>query len=494
MASNLPNYVATATPVPQANRIPWYKSTAQTYAGIMLWFVFWDSVPFGGGMAGGTLAHGLAYAFGGLVAAALICHFLYYLVPGMLGLKTGLPLYIVGTSTYGVRGGFIMPGFLMGLLQFGWLAVNACMAAKLLCAPFYEGNAEATLRTPPHMIVAAVWAIAAAFMGLMGIRYVAKWATYLPIIPFVILLVLFVMTAGGITSFKPADAISAVGTKATALSEWGVVAMVMTTIIGFFATAGAAGTDFGMNNRNGKDVQLGGLVGIAGSTIFAGGLALLIVAGAYGHMPGPLAGQMKPTGLLKFIVGDKAGAVFMYLLAIASFPPACFSAFIAANSFKTTLPKIKPFVSVGLGTLVSIILAVTGWADQVVEVFVLIGASFGPICGAMMADYLLSGRKWSGPRAGFNPAGWISWAVGFVIGAADLLAKYGPMVAERLDKSAPQLAHYAGQLEALKGIIPVPPLSALVVGFVLYFILALLGIQTRKLEMPQTTEEPAATT
>jgi hypothetical protein len=39
------------------------------------------------------------------------------------------------------------------------------------------------------MIVATVWAIAAAFMGLKGIRYVARWATYLPIIPLVILLV-----------------------------------------------------------------------------------------------------------------------------------------------------------------------------------------------------------------------------------------------------------------------------------------------------------------
>ena len=41
MASNLPDYVASAQPVPLANRVPWYKSTAQTYAGIMLWFVFW---------------------------------------------------------------------------------------------------------------------------------------------------------------------------------------------------------------------------------------------------------------------------------------------------------------------------------------------------------------------------------------------------------------------------------------------------------------------
>ena len=74
-----------------------------------------------------------------------------------------------------------------------------------------------------------------------------------------------------------------------------------------------------------------------------------------------------------------------------AFPPACFSSFIAANSFKTTLPKVNPFISVGIGAVVSIILAVTGVAGKAIAVFGIIGASFGPICGAMMVDYLLSG-------------------------------------------------------------------------------------------------------
>ena len=55
----------------------------------------------------------------------------------------------------------------------------------------------------------------------------------------------------------------------------------------------------------------------------------------------------------------------------------------------------------------------------------MIGASFGPVCGAMLADYLLAGRKWAGPRAGFNPAGWISWIVGFAVGAFNMVALPG---------------------------------------------------------------------
>jgi len=97
-----------------------------------------------------------------------------------------------------------------------------------------------------------------------------------------------------------------------------------------------------------------------------------------------------------------------------------------------------------------------------------VGASFGPICGAMMADYLLAGQKWAGPRAGFNPAGWISWAVGFAVGAYDLVA---------------------GAIEGLSPVnIPCPPMAALIVGFVLYVILAKAGLESKKLEMPETAK------
>jgi len=484
MASNLPGYVASAKPVPAGDRVPWYKSTAQTYAGIMLWFVFWHEVPMGSalnaklapgfaGTAGGTLAQGLVVALLGLVLAALVCHFLFYLVPGMLGMKTGLPLYIVGTSTYGVLGGFLMPGFLMGVLQFGWLAVNAFFAGLLLCGPF--GQDPGSLA---HAVVASLWAIAAAFMGIKGIKYVARVATFLPLIPFTILVILFIATVGGVSEFEEQQAIDAGVEKVVTLedgtlvetkpplSSLGVILLLGTYIVGFFATAGAAGTDFGMNNRDAKDVHLGGLVGVAGATILAGGLALLVVAGAIGSGKVENPGLLQATALMGGVVGDTGAAVFMYLLAIAAFPPACFSAFIAANSFKTTLPKVNPFISCGIGTIIAIALAVTGIAGNAVGVFTVIGASFGPVCGAMAADYLLAGKKWAGPRAGFNMAGWISWLIGFAVGAADFI----PGLADK---------------------VPCPPVAAFIVGFVLYWGLAKAGLESKTLEMP-ATEDPGA--
>ena len=530
--ATLPDYVSAAKPVPQHARAAWYKNTAQTYAGIMLWYVFWQQIAASDpGTLGGVLARGLWVALLGLVAAALFCHFLTYLVPGLLGMKTGLPLYVVGTSTYGVRGGLIMPGFLMGVLQFGWLAVNAFFASMLLCQAFEIGGTKEgdvfTVAIPGlvHGAVALVIIVLAVFVGLKGIQYVAKAATYVPLIPLVILVILLVKTVGGVAHFKPetmiadnrkaaeqklqelqddkvpaakkevsaaktdedkkkaTDKLEAAqqrikGTKALLAAEnmsvLAVLLFMSTYVVGFFATAGAAGADFGMNNRDANDVHLGGLAGIVGATAFAGGLSLIIVAGAYGTvdangMPmisADFQGELNAVTLTPSIVGPTAAKWMKFLLALSAFAPACVPAFIAANSFKTTMPKFG-MTAVGIGTAASIFLAVSGWAGEVIPVFKVIGASFGPICGAMIADYLLSGRKWAGPRAAFNPAGWISWAVGFILGAIDLVADKVP---------------------GLSGIalgVPCPPMAALIAGFVLYLILAKAGLESKKLEMPR---------
>ncbi len=485
----LPAYITSAVPNPPTNRAPWYKNTAPTYAGIFLWFVFWQDAVLSTTQGGG-LAQGVGVALLGLVIAALICHFLFYLVPGLLGMKTGLPLYIVGTSTFGAQGGFILPGFLMGVLQFGWLGVNAYFSSLLL-APTLGIKAE---------ILMVIWGFLAAFVGLKGIQYVAKVATYLPLIPIAVLLIMFFKTVSGVGSFEAGKLVElhrqAAGNAGAPMPTFslitgGILGFLITYVVGFFATAGAAGVDFGMNNRDARDVRLGGLMGIALAIVLTAGLSTLIVAGTHGHpeygakiqaMAETQAQKalelddkteeakhvqtvseqlLRTTSLMGVVLGEKAAGILMFLLALAAFPPACFSAFIAANSFKTTLPKVNPFISVGIGATVSVILAVSGQVANVIGVFVIIGASFGPICGAMMVDYLLAGKKWSGPRAGFNPAGWIAWALGFIVGIWKTLTGYD---------------------------MPAAPLAAFVVGAVVYFICMKIGLASRVVPLPAVNQ------
>jgi cytosine permease len=463
-AGQLPSYITSAVPNPTSNRAPWYKNTAPTYAGIFLWFVFWQDAAKAGA-PGGTLAQGVGWALVSLVISALVCHFLFYLVPGLLGMKTGLPLYIVGTSTFGAQGGFLMPGFLMGVLQFGWVGVNVYFSSLALSA-IIPIKAE---------IIMVVWGALAAFVGLKGIQYVAKVATYLPLIPLVVLLWLLASTIGNVSNFSPDALITAQKvanpTGPAALSMIGVLAAMLTYVVGFFATAGAAGVDFGLNSRDQNDVSMGGLIGIALAITFTAGISLLVVAGVYGSMKTGIDAastsglSLSSFALIPTVLGPDKAKWVMFLLAVAAFPPACFSAFIAANSFKTTLPNVNPFVSVGIGTAVSIVLAITGVVAKAISVFVIIGASFGPICGAMMVDYLLAGGKWTGPRAGFNPAGWIAWALGFVVGIL------------------PNLGYN----------VPAAPVAAFVIGAIVYFICAKMGMLSQVIPIPSKTAEPART-
>jgi cytosine permease len=82
------------------------------------------------------------------------------------------------------------------------------------------------------------------------------------------------------------------------------------------------------------------------------------------------------------------------------------------------VPRIT---STMVGAVIAAVLALTGVAANLVGLFTIIGASFGPIVGAMVADYLLSGKKWAGPRRGINFAGYGAWAVGFLIGILPFL-------------------------------------------------------------------------
>jgi cytosine permease len=436
-----------AKPNPLGNRAPWYKNTAPTYAGIFLWVVFYMKI------ANGTLSQaGLELSLLGLVVAALICHYLFYLVPGLFGMKTGYPLYVVGSSTYGTTGGFLMPGLLMGLLQFGWIAVNIAVSTSFI---LQAAGADPTPGRPAFIVIAIVWGLAAAFVGVKGIQYVAKVATFLPIVPLIMILFVFFTNAGSAGDFTVPE-----GAKPV----MGFLTMIA-IVVGFFATAGAAGVDLGMGSRDEKDVQFGGLVGIALAIIVAGGLPLIAIAGAHGANPAMTSFDFD--AVISQQGGFLAKSMFI-LFAIASFAPICFSSFIAANSIGTMFPKANKMGMVLIGAVAAIILAVTGVALNLVGVFQIIGASFGPVCGSMAADYLLSGRKWSGPRKGINWAGYIAWAVGFVVAIL-------PMVGG----------------ERFSFITPAPVI-AFVIGFVLYAVLAKAGLEPEVVPMSAAVESAPA--
>ena len=246
-----------------------------------------------------------------------------------------------------------------------------------------------------------------------------------------------------------------------------MIAAILTYVVGFFATAGAAGVDFGLNSRDKRDVSMGGLVGIAlaihrdGRAFDAHRRRRLRLAGDERQGRGPGSGkeglhprllQPDPGGPGRRATPNGSCSCWPWRRSL----PACFSAFIAANSFKTTLPKVNPFISVGIGAAVSIILAVTGYVGKAIAGLRrhrrLVRPDLRRDDGRLPAPK----GKWSGPRAGFNPAGWISWALGFVVGI----------------------------LPNLGFNVPAAPVLAFVVGAVVYFLCAKIGLQSAIIALP----------
>jgi len=447
----LPGYLTAAKPNSSDNRAAWHKNIAPSYAGIFL------SVPFMAGVAG-SLQFGSVWAgFIGLLVGALFCLMLYY-VPGMLGFKTGMPLYVVGSSTFGTNGGILMPGLLMGVLQIGWHAVFTFSAASFFMQAI--GN-QAGPNTTMFWLVCAVWGLAFALVGAIGISWLGWLSSWIPIFPLAAIVIAGFTNLGGISKFQSPLMVSNAMIPALGLGAF----MAFQATAGFFATAGAAGADFAMNSRTQKDVVLGGFWGITIAAIVAGMFALLTVAGAMGNNPALIASSGMGTDKLDIFMAFISSIgqvgwlskVMFWVFVAACICPTGFCAFLAANSFSTMFPKL-PRVGMTLAAgAVGVVLAATGVANNLVGFFLIIGASFGPIIGAMAADYIRSGT-WRGPRKGINWAGYVAWAAGFLVGILGVLPTVG----------------FKYGLETLMSFI---------VGFAVYLIAAEMGLEPETVEL-----------
>jgi cytosine permease len=443
MGRSVPDYISRSVPVPTAARVPWYSSTFPTYFGIFLWVGFYLKI------AEPTIAYTSPdIALLGLFVAGLLCFALYYWAPAMLGMLSGRPLYVVGTSTFGTSGGYLIPGLMMGFLQIGWVAVVGAVSAD-----FIMKGLNLTSRALYCGLV-VVWIYSLGWIAIKGIHHVARVAKFLNWVPLFMILIVFWANHDGIAQYQPTHKEPLTGF----LNMFSIV-------IGYFATAGAAGADFGMNNRNRRDIFFGGSFGIIGGALIAGGLPLLSVAGYLGRGVGPTSYDY--TAAIGS-VGTLAPVMF-FLFAIASMVPTCFSSFIASNSFSTMLPKVPRMVSTFIALTISVLLAATGVANNLVGFFSLVAASFGPICGAMAADYLLAGRRWSGPRLGINWAGYIAWLVGFLVGIPEHIPGLPPTLLKADNPSS---------------------LYSFFVGFIVYLVLAKAGMRPPVVETGNDNPHP----
>jgi len=139
-------------------------------------------------MAGNGLSTGgLGATLIGIVLGAVICHFLFYLVPGLLGMGRDCRFTLSGLLR-SVPWWFDHAWFSHGLAAVRLVGVNTL--ARPMLFPKDSMPRVSMFRSA----LSGLWE--RAFVGLKGIQYVAKVATYLPIIPFVVLLMGLAMFGG----------------------------------------------------------------------------------------------------------------------------------------------------------------------------------------------------------------------------------------------------------------------------------------------------------
>ena len=426
----LPSFLRNAKSNPVSHRGPWFKNIAPTYAGIFLSVVFYVELGVG------TISQStIGPVIAGLILAGLLAFAFFYYVPAMLGMSTGCSYFVVCTSTFGSKGGYL-PGLLMGVINLGYFSIITYTAANFIVLGL---GVKSKL---VFAIIAIVWGYLTTLLAIGGIHYVAKAANFINWIPLAMILFVFFANLHGVAQYQPAE-------NHPGLS----IALLLQAALGYFAAAGAAGADFGREARDGRDVRMGGLVGIALAIAVIGVLALLSIAGAVATHPGlPFA---YPATINT--VGALSRYVF-FLFAIALIVPTSFASFISANSFATMMPNVPRALPILIGVTLGLVTVVAGIAGNLIAFFSIAGACFAPATGAMAADYLLSGKRWSGPRTGVNWAGYIAWAVGTFVGLFGIFS-FIPQGLKAVDQPA--------------------VVYAFIVAFVLYWILAKAGVRSK---------------
>ena len=122
--------------------------------------------------------------------------------------------------------------------------------------------------------------------------------------------------------------------------------------------------------------------------------------------------------------------------------------------------------------LIGVTLAASGKAYNLVDFFVMVGAAFGPIAGVMLADFVRHGG-WAGPRKGINWAGYIAWAIGLLMGLLGPISK----LCGHVDAADNGILGYG-----------LEPLITVVVAAAAYFVLAAVGLEPERVELPSSEE------
>jgi cytosine permease len=427
--TDLPPSLAAALAGPVFPRRDWQKSIAPHFIALFLWVAFFDQIPQE------TLAGSkLGWPVLGALIGGILSYLCLYRCPSLWGVRTGRPLDVLATSTFGIKGATWLPGFLLAAVQVAWMAVSVWYATalmlrglvliRLLDAQYMQPFSLLGLRVTGALFAVSslLWALVAAIAGRYLVRVVIALMLIYPIVEALLLGIVAVAAFPGLPSFRP-DAAGPL------VPGWAPVRIMVQFIFGFFATAGLTAADWGRTARDEHDIRLGGWVSVAMGSWIAATLSLLTVAGSGvaasgGGQAGPVgSGSMRFVAAVEALLPAWAAGIILLCFGLAGLAPAVFGAGVFGLRLSAIWPKVSRARWTWVGMALAWILLIVGAADRVYVVAGFVGGVLSPAAGAIVADYVRSRGNWPGPRRGFNRPGFVAWGVGAVVGLVPLFVR-----------------------------------------------------------------------
>lgn len=364
--------------------------------------------------AGGQVGPGFSFwqMLGVILVGSLLLG-IYVATLGLAAQKSGLNTVLLARFSFGNVGSKAVD-FLLGFTQIGWYAWQISLPAVILSQ--YLGAGWRI----PILIVLAVAFTWTAYIGISALVVLSRFA-----VPAILALVLLSLglalrDAGGLTGLSGLEPTTDVG-----------IALAITVVFGSFASGGTQTTNWTRFASTPKGAFMAGL------SAFVIGNGLMLFAGALGAL---VYGQPDVVKVLDE-QGLLVAGLLLMLLSIWVVTDRTVYAFSVAGA---NLLRIQNRRALALaGSLIGLVLAISGFYNFLVDYLILLGTFIPPIGAIIAADYFVKWRSRLPALASVSlPAfNWVGIA-SYV--AASAVAYFSPGV---------------------------PPVNGLVAGFVIYLLL-----------------------
>lgn len=364
-------------------------------------------------MVGGALVAGMT--FKQLLATSIIGNLMLVFIlilQGNIGMREGLDTYSLAESTFGLKGGKWIISLILAVTSFGWFGVQAGVAGLSLLRIFPNLNLT---------ISVIVLGLLMMCFAVLGFSAMAKF-NYLAVPPLIIMMIwgMFkALSANGfesILSYTPASQMTIVEG--------------LNIVIGVVIVGTIISPDQLRYTRSLNDIVIISVIGFALISLFQQVSA------------GVLAMDSPSWDITEVLENLGFNWVAFLILLLAAWSTNVSNAYSGGLALNTVFPNMKRETLTIIAGLIGTAIAASGIIFKFQEFLGLLSMTISGIAGVMWVDYYILNKKSLNFKEGTNVVAVLSWIAAFVV--AFLTDRYG---------------------------IFIPPINAIIVGGLLYYLL-----------------------